>query len=108
MSGGDDFTTAMRRGRKFAHGALVFHLGITADSQRRCGFIVSKAVGGSVVRHRVTRRLRNVCSDLYADLPPGARLVIRALPAAGSASYADLAASGRAFAGSKTLAQARP
>lgn len=101
-----DFAIAMRRGRKFAHGAVVFHLGLAPDGDRRCGFIVSKAVGGSVVRHRVTRRLRHLCHDLYPQLPPGSRLVIRALPAAAAAPYGELVMSAQAFAGSSALAQA--
>ncbi len=107
MRGGDDFTVAMRRGRRFTHGALVFHLGIAPDSERRCGFIVSKAVGGSVVRHRVTRRLRSVCREIYPELPAGARLVVRALPAAARTPYAELRGSALAFTTSKALTQAR-
>lgn len=97
----------MRRGRKFADGALVFHLGIAQDNERRCGFVVSKAVGGSVTRHKVTRRLRHLCGELYPQLPPGSRLVVRALPAAAVASFAELRDSARAFAESKVLHRVR-
>jgi ribonuclease P protein component len=58
----------------------------------RVGFVVSKAVGGSVVRHRVTRRLRHVLRDRLDQLPPGTRLVVRALPASAAADSASLAA----------------
>jgi ribonuclease P protein component len=54
--------------------------------------VVSKAVGGSVVRHRVTRRLRHVLRDRLDRLPPGTRLVVRALPASATADSASLAA----------------
>jgi ribonuclease P protein component len=54
------------------------------------GFVVSKAVGNSVVRHRVSRRLRHLMRDRLGTLPPGCALVIRALPAAAAASSADL------------------
>lgn len=97
----------MRRGRKFADGALVFHLGIAQDDERRCGFVVSKAVGGSVTRHKVTRRLRHLCSELYSQLPPGSRLVIRALPPAAAATFAELRGSACSFAESKVLQRAR-
>jgi ribonuclease P protein component len=53
--------------------------------------VVSRAVGGSVVRHRVTRRLRHLVRDRLADLPPGARLVVRALPPAAEAPSSALA-----------------
>lgn len=52
---------------------------------------MSKAVGGSVVRHRVSRRLRHLLAPRLNTLPAGARLVVRALPAASSASSAELA-----------------
>jgi ribonuclease P protein component len=69
----------------------------------RVGFIVSKAVGGSVVRHRVARRLRHLMRDRLADVPAGARIVVRALPAAATA---DSAALGRDL--DRTLAAALP
>ena len=56
------------------------------------GFVVSKAVGGSVVRHRVTRRLRAQMGPRIARLPGGSATVVRALPAAGLADSAELAA----------------
>jgi ribonuclease P protein component len=49
-------------------------------------------VGGSVVRHTVTRRLRHLVRDRLASLPPGTDLVVRALPPAASASSAQLGA----------------
>lgn len=56
----------------------------------RVGFVVSRAVGNSIVRHRVTRRLRALASESLAALPPGTDLVVRANPAAAQASYPDL------------------
>ena len=52
----------------------------------RAGFVVGKAVGNSVVRHRVTRRLRAVVRDELDRLPAGADLVVRARPEAADAS----------------------
>jgi ribonuclease P protein component len=56
----------------------------------RAGFVVGKAVGNSVVRHRVTRRLRAVVRDQLHRLPPSADLVVRARPEAAGASSQDL------------------
>lgn len=56
----------------------------------RVGFVVSRAVGGSVVRSRVQRRLRHQVAAYVDQLPAGSRLVVRALPAAAEASSADL------------------
>lgn len=58
----------------------------------RVGFVVSRAVGNSVVRHRVVRRLRALVADRLERLPEGADLVVRAQPPAATASSADLAA----------------
>ena len=57
----------------------------------RAGFVVGKAVGNSVVRHRVTRRLRAVVLDQLDRLPATADLVVRARPEAATATSADLA-----------------
>jgi ribonuclease P protein component len=46
----------------------------------RVGFIVSKAVGNAVTRHRVARQLRHILAAHLDQLSPGTRLVIRALP----------------------------
>jgi ribonuclease P protein component len=56
----------------------------------RAGFVVGKAVGNSVVRHRVTRRLRALVREELARLPEGADLVVRARPEAASAEFPQL------------------
>jgi ribonuclease P protein component len=56
----------------------------------RVGFVVSRAVGGSVVRHAVARRLRHLMRDRLTLLPVGSHVVVRALPAAASASSTEL------------------
>ena len=52
----------------------------------RAGFVVGKAVGNSVDRHRVTRQLRAAVREELHRLPPTADLVVRARPEAGSAT----------------------
>ncbi|MEU4751494.1 ribonuclease P protein component, partial [Micromonospora tulbaghiae] len=56
------------------------------------GFVVSKAVGGAVVRNKVRRRLRHLVRERLAELPAGTTLVVRALPAAADATYTRLGA----------------
>jgi ribonuclease P protein component len=74
---------------------LVVHV-ITAEDvavppdHTRVGFVVSKAVGNSVVRHRVTRRLRHLFRDRLGTVRPGCTLVVRALPSAAEATSAEL------------------
>jgi ribonuclease P protein component len=48
--------------------------------------VVGKAVGNSVVRHRVTRRLRAVVASELHRLPASADLVVRARPEAAEAA----------------------
>ena len=56
----------------------------------RFGLIVSKAVGNSVIRHRVARRLRHICAQVQPELPAEIDIVIRALPGAAAAGSDDL------------------
>lgn len=96
-----DFTAVMRGGsalgaRRAGTPRIVVHRGParlwSPDTHpARVGFVVSGAVGNSVVRHRVTRRLRALMSDRIAACPPGSMLVVRANPAARQATSADLA-----------------
>ncbi|PWJ55762.1 ribonuclease P protein component [Quadrisphaera granulorum] len=58
---------------------------VTVVEPARVGFVVSRAVGGSVVRNRVERRLRHLVRDHLASLPAGGRVVVRANPAAADA-----------------------
>lgn len=84
-----------RRGRRAGRPRLVAHLLLPADaaaeSPPRVGFVVSKAVGGSVVRHRVVRRLRHVVRERLGALPPGSLLVVRATPESAAADSRALA-----------------
>jgi ribonuclease P protein component len=88
-----DFTAVLRAGLRAGRPTLTVHLlpppdGATAPAC--AGLIISKAVGGSVVRHRVARRLRHLLADRLPGLAPGSRLVVRAAPSAGAASSAEL------------------
>jgi ribonuclease P protein component len=62
------------------------------DRGPRVGFVVGRAVGNSVVRHRVTRRLRAAAAGELHRLPPTADLVVRARPEAATADYGRLTA----------------
>jgi ribonuclease P protein component len=116
MRRSQDFTAAVRRGRRSGSPHLVAHLLLLPPSvtdvtttprgpelprdlsmptppPARVGFVVSKAVGIAVVRTRVKRRLRAVVVSRLDRLPAGSLLVIRANPLAAQANSADLAAS---------------
>jgi ribonuclease P protein component len=51
---------------------------------------VSRAVGAAVVRNRVRRRLRHLVADQLDRIPPGSRVVVRALPGSAVATYEQL------------------
>ncbi|MFT4085038.1 MAG: ribonuclease P protein component [Nocardioides sp.] len=89
----DDFRAAVRGGVRAASRRLVIHLLVrTADEARpaRVGLVVGKSVGPAVVRNRVKRRLRHLARESLTELPGSAVLVIRALPAAATASSVEL------------------
>lgn len=86
-----EFTQVVRRGRRAGRPTLSAHLLVTSSGEPpRVGLVVSKAIGGSVVRHRVARRLRHLLRDRVPALAPGSQLVVRAAPPAATASSADL------------------
>ena len=90
----DEFASVIRRGRRAGRARLVVHLhsavGGETGTTPRAGFVVSKAVGKSVVRHRVARRLRHLVGARLAELPADSLLVVRALPPAASSTSAEL------------------
>jgi ribonuclease P protein component len=94
----DDFTRAVRRGRRAGRPLLAVHLlSPTAGGEGRSaapalvGLVVSRAVGPAVTRTRVKRRLRHVTVPRLERLAPGSLLVVRANPSAAAASSAALA-----------------
>jgi ribonuclease P protein component len=93
----DEFTLAVRRGRRAGRPTVVVHLlrrdDVPGDAtDPLIGFIVARTVGNAVVRNRVRRRLRHLMRDHLHRLPRGSLLVVRANPAAGTARHDELAA----------------
>jgi ribonuclease P protein component len=90
-----EFTTVVRSGRRAGRPTMVLHYlperpehvagGSVPPPGARAGFVVGKTVGNSVVRHRVTRRLRAVVAAELHRLPTSADLVVRARPEAADA-----------------------
>lgn len=93
------FGPTVRRGRRAGSRTLVVHLALPEASEpvdasrpAQVGYVVSKAVGSSVTRNTVKRRLRHLTRERVSSLPGSAVLVVRALPAAATASYRELGA----------------
>ena len=98
LADSDTFRLAVRSGRRAGSPTLVVHLLVDPDESigpAQVGFTVSKAVGNAVARNRVKRRLRHLTREhlpLLEGLTGRAALVVRALPAATEATYAQLGA----------------
>jgi len=60
------------------------------DRATRFGFVVSKQVGGAVVRNTVRRRLKAICAEALPSVQAGSDIVLRALPVSAAASFQDL------------------
>ncbi|MFA1540238.1 ribonuclease P protein component [Actinomadura monticuli] len=93
----DDFTMAVRRGRRAGRPTVVVHLlrpdeAPAADAPPLVGFIVARTVGNAVVRNTARRRLRHLMRPRLDRLPAGSLLVVRANPRAGTARSDELAA----------------
>jgi ribonuclease P protein component len=103
----DEFTSALRAGRRARRGDLVLHLSLarpatavstaatpdhrSALDEARAGFIIPRTVGIAVVRNTIRRRLRHLLRERLTVLPAGSLLVVRVLPGGGGRTYAELA-----------------
>ena len=82
LTSSSDFARATKSGIRVTSQHFVGYLYIspvTNNASARCGLIISKAVGGSVKRHRVARKVRHAVAPTIPSLPSGSLLVIRAL-----------------------------
>ena len=77
-----DFQNVYRKGKSLANHYLVMYLLPNELNRNRLGISVSKKVGNSVVRHRVTRVIRECCRLHEKELIQGLDIVIVARPLA--------------------------
>ena len=63
---------------------------LSGEGDLRLGISVSKKVGNSVVRHRVTRLIRECFRQLRPELTPGCSIVVVARVRAGDKSFSDI------------------
>ena len=95
-----DFSAALRgsggaAGVRFGSRLIVVHANSTdarAGLPPRVGFVVSKAVGGAVVRNRTKRRLRALLAARIDRIPAGTDVVVRANSVAAQANSRELGA----------------
>ena len=92
-----DFTSAVRSSGGCRAGSRLLVVHATSTDARaglppRVGFVVSKAVGGAVVRNRTKRRLRALVADRLTGIPTGSRPGRAGEPAGRpTATYGELA-----------------
>ncbi|MDP9117271.1 MAG: ribonuclease P protein component [Actinomycetota bacterium] len=96
MRRSSEFATVIRAGRRVRRGNLVVHMhpeiSAPGTDAPRVGLVVGKGVGASVVRHRVSRRLRAQLAARLGVLPAGSGVVVRALSGSGQDDSVCLAA----------------
>lgn len=91
LASGQSIQRVVRRGKRVPVGSLVVHVSVGTDLQpARAALVVSRKVGGSVVRHRVQRRLRHLLRPRLGLLGPGIEIVVRAQPSAAAATSVEL------------------
>jgi ribonuclease P protein component len=74
-----DVANVLSNGRKTPAGAVVIHSLPINNPPSEFAFVVSKKVGNSVVRHRVTRVLRHIVAEHASKFNPPQQVVVRAL-----------------------------
>ena len=85
-----DFQTVYKNGKSLANKYLVMYILKNNLNENRIGISVSKKVGNSVIRHRITRLIREsyrLNSDLFNS---GYDIVIIARVSAKGKSYNDI------------------
>lgn len=67
----DQFYRARRQGYSWETRLLILQAVANRRRMTRCGFVVSKRIGGSVERNRAKRRLREAVRLIYQHIVPG-------------------------------------
>ena len=84
------FTEVYKKGKSYANKDLVMYLYQNRSDKNRIGISVSKKVGNSVVRHRVTRLIRESYRLHEARLSQGYDIVVVARANAAEKNYFDI------------------
>ena len=85
-----DFQTVYRQGKSYANKYLVLYIMENQTEKNRIGISVSKKVGNSVVRHHLTRLIRESYRLQEEHFQCGFDLVVIARAGAKERSYHDI------------------
>ena len=82
----EDFAKATKSGLRLTSSNLVGYLYISPvenhKASSKCGLIINKSVGGSVMRHRIARQLRHDLAPIVDTFPTNSLFVVRVLKSA--------------------------
>lgn len=82
----EDFAKATKSGLRLTSSNLVGYLYISPAAANelpaKCGLIINKSVGGSVMRHRIARQLRHDLAPIVDTFPTNSLFVVRVLKSA--------------------------
>ena len=86
----DQFQAVYHTGKSYANKLFIMYIKNNDTARNRIGISVSKKVGNSVVRHRVTRLVRESYRLHEKMFNSGLDIVIIARPGAATAKYAEV------------------
>ena len=95
----EDFQAVYRTGRSHANRELVMYVKRTETNGQRIGISVSKKVGNSVVRHRVTRLVRESFRLHREKTNSGLDIIVVARAAAADSDYKKIESAYRHLCG---------
>ena len=85
-----DFQTVYKKGKSYANKYLVMYLLKNNTEENRLGISVSKKVGNSIVRHRITRLIRESYRLQRDNFQNGYDIVIVARTVSKDKSYKEI------------------
>ena len=85
-----EFQAVYRQGRSFVNKYLVMYIKGNESEKNRIGISVSRKVGNSVVRHRITRLIRESCRLNEEKFEKGYDMAVVARVAAKGRSYREM------------------
>lgn len=85
-----DFQVVYRKGNSYANRFLVMYIKENGMEKNRVGISVSKKVGNSIVRHRLTRLIRESYRLQEERFPSGFDIVIIARAGANGRTFSEI------------------
>lgn len=100
-----DFQIVYKNGKSYANKLLIMYVYRTENPDTRIGISVSKKVGNSVVRHHVTRLVREIFRLHKDKIDTGLDIVVVVRPAAKESDYRKLESAFRHLCGLHNILQ---